>query len=405
MKNISVVLGSNYGDEGKGRTTFALGMHSNFKTAVVRFNGGAQAGHTVKFNTIRHVFSHFGSGTLLRIPTILTSEFVCNPYLFLKEYDELTKQLICPEVIASFESQVSTPWDGFINRAIETKRGKNRHGSVGVGFGEAVHRAENGYLLTVYDIINKNSFDLIVNRIVEEYIPQRCAELGIDINDPEFGSALLKDKEHFVREKFYQECQDFLEKVYVREERLTISNFEHLIFEGAQGLLLDQNGEDFPHVTRSNTGVDNVLRFVSEHHINAPIHMFYASRPYVTRHGAGPLKHESLNGEIHQLYKIIDETNRPHEYQGSLRFGLLDIDTLKLRVMNDFNKIPAAFRGSLNLSWCCFDQAVNDLITYIHNGEIRKVDSGSFSEAMKYLFNAQYSIIAKSEEATNITVI
>ena len=77
-----VVIGSNFGDEGKGLTVDYL-CHQG-AGVVVRFNGGAQAGHTVCLDRLRHVFSHFGSGTLRGVPTYLSQFFIVNPIMFVR---------------------------------------------------------------------------------------------------------------------------------------------------------------------------------------------------------------------------------------------------------------------------------------------------------------------------------
>jgi len=86
MKNIKIVIGSNFGDEGKGLITdYFANQYPN--GIVVRFNGGVQASHTVITpNSIRHMFSHFGSGTLSGLPTHLSEFFIANPIIFKKEY-------------------------------------------------------------------------------------------------------------------------------------------------------------------------------------------------------------------------------------------------------------------------------------------------------------------------------
>jgi adenylosuccinate synthase len=109
-KKIQVCIGANYGDEGKGRTTAWLAAKSKQKVAVVRFNGGAQAGHTVKSGHYRHVFSHFGSGSFDYVPTILTKDFVCSPYLFMKEHEQLIcKGVIRPDVYIDPRCPITTP--------------------------------------------------------------------------------------------------------------------------------------------------------------------------------------------------------------------------------------------------------------------------------------------------------
>src|SRR5206468_2979559 len=85
-----VVIGANYGDEGKGLMTDYHAAHAGGDGIVVRFNGGAQAGHTVTTpGGMRHVFSHLGSGTLAGAATFLSRHFVCHPPMFFKELEKL----------------------------------------------------------------------------------------------------------------------------------------------------------------------------------------------------------------------------------------------------------------------------------------------------------------------------
>lgn len=88
MKDIKIVIGANWGDEGKGLMTDYFSQKPN--TIVVCSNGGAQRGHTVvTLDSIRHVFRHFGSGTFNGASTYLSEDFICNPIIFRQEYEEL----------------------------------------------------------------------------------------------------------------------------------------------------------------------------------------------------------------------------------------------------------------------------------------------------------------------------
>ena len=88
MTNIKIVIGGNFGDEGKGlMTSFfaAQMMKQSGRCLVVLSNGGAQRGHTVVKEGVRHVFRHFGSGTLEGADTWFPEEFILNPMIFMKE--------------------------------------------------------------------------------------------------------------------------------------------------------------------------------------------------------------------------------------------------------------------------------------------------------------------------------
>src|SRR5207302_346428 len=126
-----------------------------------------------------------------------------------------------------------------------------------------------------------------------------------------------------------------------------------VIFEGAQGLLLDQDRGWFPHVTRSNTGLKNVVALAHEAGI-AALDVIYATRAYMTRHGAGPLPHEIATLPTP---RVRDDTNLPNPHQGSLRFAWLDLDLLATTIAPDLGDARAAgLPATHRLAITCLDQ-------------------------------------------------
>src|SRR6185312_724333 len=117
------VIGANFGDEGKGLVTDFLCDREN-ATLVVRYNGGAQAGHTVVVpDGRRHVFSHVGSGSFCDVPTHLSKFFLVNPVVFAREQIELDQIGVRPTVYVDRDARVTTVVDMLINQALEDKRG------------------------------------------------------------------------------------------------------------------------------------------------------------------------------------------------------------------------------------------------------------------------------------------
>src|SRR5262249_11060741 len=102
-----------------------------------------------------------------------------------------------------------------------------------------------------------------------------------------------------------------------------------VIFEGAQGLALDMDGPNFPHVTRSNTGLTNVIPIAEA--LGLALDVVYVTRTYATKRGAGPLPGELAAPPP----EWVDRTNTPHPYQGVLRYAPLDTIALMKRVAND----------------------------------------------------------------------
>lgn len=307
------VIGSSFGDEGKGLVTDYL-CSTQGAGVVVRFNGGAQAGHTVVTPAgDRHVFSHFGSGTLLGVPTFLSQFFICNPLFALGEADELLELNCKPELYAHPNCLITTFADMIINQRREEARGAKRHGSVGLGINETVTRSEalDNLKITMSDLWNRVPLEDRLSEICRKYAAFRT------------GSEIIKPDDMIAH--FIKMCERFANAVHP----LGIQQCEDPVFEGAQGLLLDQDNKEFyPHVTRSHTGMKNVRILCNQAGIS-DIDTYYVSRTYLTRHGAGPLP-----GEDPKL-RYDDNTNIPNNWQGSMRFAPLDTRKLLDRCIAD----------------------------------------------------------------------
>ena len=344
-----VVIGAHFGDEGKGLMTDYFASQLLDSTVVVRFNGGAQAGHTVVTpKGDRHVFSHFGSGTLLGVPTYLSQFFIVNPLLFLTELDALGGSLKAP-IYVDLRCLVSTPYDMLLNQVQENERGTARHGSCGVGINETVVRNSTPeYQLRMADLMSNKWRDKF-KRIADEYYPSRLDQLGYETDD------------EFSYEKFVERFETFITHPTPSIGRCLYG--KNIVFEGAQGLLLDQNNEvHFPHVTRSNTGYQNVKTLLERYCTNQDeVEAVYVTRAYVTRHGAGWFQTE-LSDETPPWGP--DETNQTNTYQGAFRYGLLDIDMLRQQISDDMqrNRLERA-----SLAVTCLDQ-VGPRVKYLRNG-------------------------------------
>jgi adenylosuccinate synthase len=312
------VIGANFGDEGKGLITDYLCAKEG-AGVVVRHNGGAQAGHTVVTpDGRRHVFSHFGSGTFAGVPTYLSQFFLINPIAFFREWDVLRKvEPNIPKLYAHPDCLVTTYADMIINQRKEDARGDKRHGSCGLGINETVARSEVKHLkITMADLWNGVKLEGRLAEICGKYATFRT---GKPIVEPG------------MMDVFQKQCAAIAGLI----EPLGMGQVVDPIFEGAQGLLLDQNNVPmFPHVTTSNTGIKNVL-FLCEQAGIREIEAYYVSRTYLTRHGAGPLPGESAS------LSYEDNTNLPHAYQGELRFAPLDEQALRKRIAADVDTVFA----------------------------------------------------------------
>lgn len=324
-----IVIGANFGDEGKGLMTDYLCREIDAEV-VCRFNGGAQAGHTVVLpNGTRHVFQHLGAGAFTGATTFLSETFIVNPVRFHPEFEAFTKLHHEPAVFVDPAAIVTTPYDMVLNQAMELQRGGARHGSVGMGINETVVR-QRTHPLIVADLTRVDAeLRERLFAIITEYVPARLDTLQVADSMRNWLAPYLQSST--LLERFIEDCKLFLKRVG-SSEPYEILHGEHVVFEGAQGLALDQNNADeFPNVTRSNTGIRNAMHLITAADLPKPI-VTYVTRSYLTRHGAGRLDHELPESETVQLR---DSTNLPHDFQGVMRYGPLDVQAMERRIAKD----------------------------------------------------------------------
>lgn len=336
MKEIKVVIGSSFGDEGKGLMTdfFAVKAAEAGKRCIVAcYNGGAQRGHTVVTpEGLRHVFHHFGSGVFAGAATYLAKEFMINPIVFRTEYEALTRMGYQPRVFINPDSRITLPYDMMVNQEIERLRGGNRHGSCGYGILETVKRNQYPSAQTrVRDMICHPGLRQYIETLVRSYYPARIRELGYEKMGEET-KALMGDQG--ILEHFTEDLKFLFLHAAVQDEAL-LSDYDSIVFEGGQGLLLDENNQEyFPHLTPSRTGLYHPWQMIKDVKWDYEAEVCYVTRTYLTRHGAGKLEGECAKAEINP--HMEDLTNQPNEYQGALRYAKLDVEALKERIAGDY---------------------------------------------------------------------
>jgi len=377
MRNINIVIGANFGDEGKGQLTDFFASKYKRQGIVVRFNGGAQAGHTVLYpnKNLKHVFSHIGSGTFQGLNTYLSKYFIVNPILFKKEFQSLINIGYNPVVIVNPECLVTIPYDMMINQIVESDRANNKHGSCGVGINETIKRSNysSDTKIRFKDLYyEKEAISNFLKKIQKNYVMKRLKELKVE-NIPMKFIDLLKN--NAVIDNFLRDCKFLLDNTLMAPIK-TLENYNNIIFEGAQGLLLDQNNSDyFPNLTPSNTGMQNVAEIIHSLGFEKEnIEIVYTTRPYLTRHGAGKLNNEL---SVKPWDGIKDETNIENQYQGSLRFAYLDLDLLKKTIEKDLKFCDKLnYKVKINLS--CSGQ-VTDKFKYYDNAKLQEMVIDDYS--------------------------
>ncbi|MFI6509346.1 adenylosuccinate synthetase [Streptosporangium sp. NPDC050855] len=293
-----IVTDLGYGDAGKGTVVDWLCERGPVQ-AVVRFNGGAQAGHNVVLPDGRHhTFAQFGSGTFRGVPTHLSRLTVVDPLALAREAAHLAG-LGVPDPLTLLtvdrDALLATPYHVEAGRARELARGEDRHGSCGMGVGETM-----AYALAHPDL----------------------APTAGDCEEP----ARLTRKLHALREALgvtgpdVEDCvaafRAFAERVILVGSSFVTALLRRrpVVFEGAQGVLLDEWHGFHPYTTWSTTTFAGALELLG----GAPALRLGVLRTYTPRHGPGPLVTED------PALALPEAHNGTGPWQGPFRTGHFD---------------------------------------------------------------------------------
>ena len=316
---LDVLLGLQWGDEGKGKIVDVLASKYN---VIARFQGGPNAGHTLEFNDIKHVLHTIPSG-VFRPDTIniIGNGVVIDPVIFMEEINELLEMDIDikKNLFISKRAHLILPSHRILDAASEAAKGKTKIGSTLKGIGPTYMDKTGRNGLRIGDIINpefKEKYTFLTNKhkdILKQY--------NFDYNLEDYENKWFKGIELLKSFKLIESEHEI--NRYLKEDKLILA-------EGAQGTLLDIDFGSYPFVTSSNTTCAGACTGlgVAPNKIGNVIGIFKA---YCTRVGSGPFPTELENIEGETLRKQGHEfgatTGRPR------RCGWLDLPALKYTVM------------------------------------------------------------------------
>ena len=316
---VSIVLDLGFGDSGKGVTVDYLAKVNPQESLVIRFSGGHQVGHTIQVGDFVHTFSNFGSGTLRGVPTYYSQYTTMFPPGILMEYQQIKQ--FNPRLIFAPLTMVTTAYDIAFNRSREKLL---QHGSCGVGFGATIDRNLDGVKLFVKDMANAWVFKQKLQAI-KDYYQQKTHNTQLEQG--------FKEEINNIDDSTFIELSQQCSQLYSVENFVTVkSRYQHLIFEGSQGIMLDQEHGIFPHVTRSSTTSQNAFEIINQSSVIAKeIDIYYVTRCYQTRHGNGPMS----NNQKIELKNNETEANQNNKYQGAFRIAELDVELLNYALSSD----------------------------------------------------------------------
>src|SRR4030042_1843028 len=317
--NIDILLGLQWGDEGKGKIVDAISPDYDI---IARFQGGPNAGHSLEFNKVKHVLHLIPSGIFHPEKlNIIGNGVVIDPAVFKKEIENLGPSVdeLVKRLIISARANLILPGHRILDAAYETSKGVSKIGSTlkGIGPSYTDKVARNG--LRAGEILRKDFRDLYNQHLKRHLSLLKNFDYTFDLNEYEAG---------------WFEGIDLMKKFRILNTEYLINDLiskgRKLLAEGAQGTMLDVDFGTYPYVTSSNTisagactGLGISPKKISE--------VFGIFKAYCTRVGSGPFPTElkDRTGDLlrEKGYEFGSTTGRPR------RCGWLGLPALKNAVM------------------------------------------------------------------------
>ena len=341
MRNHSIVVDLGFGDAGKGSivdylTSMSVPIENRGKV-VVRFNGGAQAGHrVVHAGAGTHVFSQFGSGFFNHAATYLSRFMLVDPLALITEAEHLQYPSVGPplnRVMIDRRALLTTPFHSAANKAKEVARGDARHGSCGMGIGETM----------AFSIANPDDAPTVADTQDTKVLRRKLWALHDYYRD------IIPAKDTPPIDLLIEVYKSFASVAHMVDENflpLALQN-SNVVFEGAQGVLLDEWFGTYPYNSWSKTSFANAQTLLDEAGYTDPVKRIGVTRTYMVRHGAGPFPTEN---EL-LTAKLPDAANVEGPWQGKFRVGELDLVLLRyaLKVAGRVDALAVTHMDKLRL--------------------------------------------------------
>ncbi len=316
---VDVLLGLQWGDEGKGKIVDVLAPKYD---VVARFQGGPNAGHTLEFDGIKHVLHQIPSGIFRQSArNVIGNGVVLDPIVFRTEIEKLQKYNldVRKNLFISKKATLIIPTHRLLDQAQEKSKGENKIGSTLKGIGPSYQDKIGRQGLRVGDALAPN-FKTKLAKLVDIHLEiLRRHDIGFNWSELE---AQFLEAVEFLKQFKLIDSEYFLNK--------ELRSGSTILAEGAQGSLLDIDFGSYPFVTSSSTVTAGACTGLGV----APCHIgevFGIFKAYSTRVGSGPFPTELLDADGEAMRKQGNEfgstTGRPR------RCGWIDLPSLKYSIM------------------------------------------------------------------------
>lgn len=318
---VDVLLGLQWGDEGKGKIVDVLAPRYQ---VVARFQGGPNAGHTLEFDGIKHVLHQIPSGIFRsEIQNIIGNGVVLDAIVFKREIENLAKYNLdlVGNLFISKKASLILPTHALLDAAYERSKGDSKIGSTLRGIGPAYQDKVARLGLRVGDVLSPNFADKY-KKLVDAH------KVILDFYSFDYATVLPQAEENFFGAVEFMKQFTMVDSEYVIND--AIAEGKTVLAEGAQGSLLDIDFGSYPFVTSSTTmaaGACTGLGIAP----SAVGEVFGIFKAYCTRVGSGPFPTELLEETGEKMRQEGREfgatTGRPR------RCGWLDLPALKYAIM------------------------------------------------------------------------
>lgn len=340
----TVILGAQWGDEGKGKIT---DRYSQDADVVVRYQGGNNAGHTIIVEGERFALSLIPSGVLYpQVTPVIGNGTVVDPAVLIREMDELAERGIDPSrVRVSGNAHVIMPYHRKLDAVLERFLGKQQIGTTKRGIGPAYMDKYSRFGIRMQDLFDPRIFREKLEVALKDknkHLQKVYNQLPMDVDE------------------IYEEYLDYADRLqsHITDTSLlvwqAIRDGKNVLYEGAQGTLLDIDHGTYPFVTSSNptAGGAAVGSGVGPRDIDAVIGV---AKAYITRVGTGPFPTELFDEDGERLidiggeYGVVTGRRRRTGWLDvvALRYsarvnGLTEVALTKLDVLSHFDPIKIA---------------------------------------------------------------